>query len=287
MIKFSHIAPTQYIEAVSSKMDCFLSLAHLVEKDQAYVDAHKMAYAEAAFDDRDIVRIMDNSAFEYYKEHGKGYVFDPDKLLELADKIQADYIVLPDYPAEAGSTTIEASRKYAPVFRENGFGTFFCPQSNIGDLDDYLKCVDWAAGSNLIDYIGISILGVPNAFAVEKNNKLQRYNSRAWLMKLLYEGGTLDKIRNNGKKVHFLGMVDGPNEIKLVSEYEWCIDSWDSSAAVWAGLNGVKFDSSPTGLVNGKFETPVNFDHPYSNDRYLDLARYNIDYINRLIDEVS
>ena len=41
--------------------------------------------------------------------------------------------------------------------------------------------------------------------------------------------------------------------------YGDCIDTWDSSAAVWYGLNGIEFDNSPTGSRNGKFEKEVDF----------------------------
>lgn len=284
VMKFCHIAPTQWISLASQYSDCFLSLAHLVESDDDYVLNMHAGCVNAEHAGTEIVKIMDNSGFEYYKEHGAGYVFDPHKLIDLGTKISAQYIVLPDYPAQEGRVTINAARKYAPMFKNRGFGTFFCPQSEIGKRSQYLEAIRWAAESPLIDYIGISILGAPNAFGVEKDNKLQRYTCRAWLMKLLYEDGILDKIRKNNKKIHFLGMVDGPNEIALVEHYHDYIDSWDSSAAVWAGLNGVRFDNSPTGLLNGKFETPVDFKFPISNtDQYSDVIE-NMLYINRLID---
>jgi hypothetical protein len=75
-------------------------------------------------------------------------------------------------------------------------------------------------------------------------------------------------------------MTEGPNEIALMGPYADFIDTWDSSAAVWAGLNGIQFDNSPTGLVNGKFEVEVDF---YHNSSYnLDIAKKNIDYIEEL-----
>ena len=52
-------------------------------------------------------------------------------------------------------------------------------------------------------------------------------------------------------------MLDGPNEIKLMDGFD--IDTWDSSAAIWAGLHQIAFDNSPTGLIDGKFELEVDF----------------------------
>lgn len=283
-MKFCHIAPTPYIDSVAEYSGCFLTLAHLVEKDPEYCSAHLRAYLTAHAQDRDIVRIMDNSGFEFYKEYGTGYVFDPVKLIDLGAKIGAEYIVLPDYPAQHSSVTINGAIQHADAFKSHGFGTFFCPQSRIGDIGDYINCVRWASQSPLIDYIGISILGVPNAFGVEQN-KLQRYVCRHRLMQLLFEQGILDTIWTNGKKIHFLGMVDGPNEIALMETFSSYINSWDSSAAVWAGINGILFDNSPTGLINGKLEIPVDFNAPYEVHALQD-ALSNISYINALIDKV-
>jgi hypothetical protein len=73
-------------------------------------------------------------------------------------------------------------------------------------------------------------------------------------------------------------MVDGPNEIDLVKDYAYYINSWDTSAAVWAGMNGVRFDETPTGLINGKIESEVNFNIKTS-DRLPDVD-YNMNFIN-------
>ena len=86
---------------------------------------------------------------------------------------------------------------------------------------------------------------------------------------------------------HCLGMVDGPREIELLEPWKDFIATWDSSAAVWAGLNGIKFDNSPTGLINGKYEAEVDFDYQgdLSVDQIADVL-YNIDYIDELIERL-
>ena len=53
----------------------------------------------------------------------------------------------------------------------------------------------------------------------------------------------------SNKKIHFLGMADGPNEIDLVKDYHHVITTWDSSAAIWAGMNGISFDNSPSSTL--------------------------------------
>jgi hypothetical protein len=126
----------------------------------------------------------------------------------------------------------------------------------------------------------VSILAVPIAYGVEKDNKLQRFMSRWKFMQELDKRGILDDIKDNGKKIHFLGMVDGPNECTLVQDYLWAIDSWDSSAAVWAGMCGIGFDNSPTGLIDGKNEIEVDFDHDSGDIASIALAMKNIKFID-------
>ena len=77
-------------------------------------------------------------------------------------------------------------------------------------------------------------------------------------------------------------MTEGPNEIKLLRKYHKHISSWDSSAAVWCGLNSINFDSSPTGLINGKLEKEVDFafdKEDYTTER---ICIDNMNYINNL-----
>ena len=168
--------------------------------------------------------------------------------------------------------------------KEEGFKTFYVPQSKIGDMDDYVKGFKYGCYSDNVDYIGVSILGVPNAFGgIEKDNKLQRFASR---QRLYYELATtpfLDTAKHLGKKFHFLGMVDGPNEIMFMNPFRKFIDTWDSSAAVWAGLNGLSFDDSPTGLVDGKFEKEVDFNFETNDYGLIQMAKKNMQHIDGLV----
>lgn len=277
MTSFCHITPTAHLDRFAAGRSHHLTLAHLVETDDKYANW----YANMPRTDQ-TVNIMDNSAFEMFKQGRPMY--PSDQLLEMGHKVKADYIVMSDYPGEHSSKTIEAAERLGPIFHNAGFGTFFVPQSEVGDLDDLIDAFEYAASSEHVDYIGVSILGVPNAYGVEKGNKLQRFLSRWKFMEILYEEGILDTIHFNKKKIHFLGMVDGPNEIQLVRQYLPYINTWDSSAAVWAGLNGIEFDDSPTGLINGKFEDEVDFDFVCNDTKMLQLASDNCEYIDCLID---
>lgn len=275
-INFCHIAPTAYLKTFCTKQTHHLLLAHLVESDEQYAAFYRNLRAT-----KSVTYILDNSCFELYKE-GRP-MFESSKLLDLAHKVGGvDYIVMSDYPNEDPQKTIQAAQTLAPQFKAAGVGTFFCPQSKIGDLEGLVDSYRWAASSEYVDYIGVSILGVPNAYGVEKANKLQRFTSRWAFMNLLKQKGVLDKIAFNlNKKLHFLGMVDGPNEIALVKDFHSYIDTWDSSAAIWLGLNARSFDQSPTGLLKGKWEEPVDFSFPFKED-YSMFTEENINYINEL-----
>lgn len=276
MTEFAHITPTPYLDLFAAGRSFHLVLAHLIEEDEQYAKW----YAKMPRDENTVV-IMDNSAFEMYKQ-GKP-MYDSSKLMQMANKVKADYIVMSDYPGEPARKTVEAAMELAPKLKAYGFGTFFVPQAEIGNIQGVLDAFEWAATAPEVDYIGVSILTAPNMFGVEKFNKLQRFMSRWKLMRLLEDRGILEQIHESGKKIHFLGMVDGPNEIALVSRWLDYIDTWDSSAAVWAGMCDIEFDESPTGLYDGKNEIEVDFDHNSATIAQIASALKNIRYIDDLI----
>lgn len=273
MAQFCHIAPIPHLDIVKGSRT-HLVLAHLVEQSERYREfylSEKMAGSTI---------ILDNSAFEMYKQ-GKP-MYDSNKLIEMAHEVKADYVVMSDYPGSVSSETIRAAEQQAPLLRDQGFGTFFCPQSQINDMDDLYNCFEWAAESDHVDYIGVSILAIPNAYGVERGNKLQRFVSRYMFMHSLHGSGVLDTIKANNKKIHLLGMTDGPGEIVLMAPFANYIDTWDSSAALWLGLHGGKhFDSSPTGLLNGKYEEEVDFN--YRNNDGVLTAIINKSIIDNLV----
>lgn len=268
MINFCQIAPTAHLEDFCSRSDVHLLLAHLIETDEEYTDW----YAKQTK-----LKIMDNSAFEMYKQNRPMY--ESDKLLTMAERVNADVIVMSDYPGQKSFVTIEAAETLGPIFQAAGYKTFFVPQSEIGDMNDYIAAWEYAVSSPYVDYIGVSILGVPNAFGnIEKDNKLQRFLSRAKMMSILKHLGLLGKAELNGKRLHFLGALDGwPGEVQFVKEYWDNIFSWDSSGAVWAGLNDIEYDNSPTGQINGKLELEVDFNYKTTDDSLVTKAHSNID----------
>jgi len=280
MTEFAHITPTAYLDLFASGRPFHLTLAHLVEQDEAY--AAWYASRDTSRSIMPYINIMDNSAFEMYKQGRPMY--ETDKLIPMAEKIKADYVVMSDYPGEHWTKTVNKAIEMSRDLRKAGFGTFFVPQGEEGDLEQLIQSFDWASEAAEVDYIGVSILAVPLAYGVEKDNKLQRFLSRWKFMQLLDDRGILTKIAENNKKIHFLGMVDGPNEIELVRPYLPYINTWDSSAAVWAGICGIYFDNSPSGLIAGKNEIEVDFDHNNADNKLLGIAAHNMRYIDMLLE---
>lgn len=269
-INFCAICPIPDLELVKGR-PWHLVLAHLVEESDVYTDFYRNESLNGC------KIILDNSAFECFKRGEPMY--DPHKLIEMGHRVKADYIVLSDYPDNEGYMTIQAAEKLIPIFKEAGFKTFFVPQSKVGDIDDYLNTWEWAAENPDIDMIGLSILGAPNAYGVEKNNNLQRYLSRFTIIKELYKRGVLSKLKQNS--IHMLGLVDGYKEIEFFKPYKYYINSIDSSQPIWHGHLGIKYDDTPTGLLHGKNETEVDF---YTNLKNIDIGLYNLNQIDKLIE---
>jgi len=285
MINFCHIVPTKLLSEFTPYNGAHLLLAHLVESDREY-----QSFYNSLYDGKE--RIMDNSAFEMYKAGLPMY--DSTKLVTLAKTCRADYVVMSDYPKEDGLKTIKAAKELAFRIKDAGMKTFFCPQSEKGDIDDLMLSIEWALDSNIVDRIGISILNCPIALGIEETKhgeehtrkdwfKLQRFMSRWAIFREMEKRHLLSDWEKAHKKFHCLGMTDGPREIELLAPYKEFIATWDSSAAVWAGLHFIDFDKSPTGLIEGKFEKEVDFswDEEYDSD-HVSSIRHNIQYINRL-----
>jgi len=280
MINFCHIAPTKYLSRYAQYNGGHLILAHLVESDEEYRNFY------ANLNDGKY-KIMDNSAFEMFKQGRPMY--DSSKLIEMGKQCKANCIVMSDYPREPWTKTVRQAEMTCDQIRDSGFGTFFVPQSTVGDLDGYLRGIEWALNKMKIDIIGLSILGCPIALGVDEKMsegnrgsayKLQRFLARWKIFQELEKRDLLGGMA--WQRFHCLGMTDGPNEIALLEPYHEFICSWDSSAAIWLGLNGKQFDSSPTGLSSGKFEKEVDFSCDLGDSNHQQVIN-NINTINKMV----
>lgn len=248
-MKFAHIAPIKLTEIGIKNGDFNMVLAHIADGNDYYCELFKKSKLET---------LLDNGAFEL------GYPYEADKMVNLGKRVGADILVLPDYPGSPSEKGWELVEDNIKLYKSRGFKTMFVPQSEPGDVDGYLTSLEKALAHKDIDLIGLSILGCPTAF-----NKSHTLNIRRHILKLY------SKMENTEKRFHMLGMLDYPlEEIELVKPYDHMINSWDSSAAVWAGTNGVMLDYNKK-----KFEKSVDFyeDKKFNN---FTMILHNIERID-------
>lgn len=243
--EFCIITPTEYLK-YAEWTSSHLVLAHLVDTDDKYAEFYALRRKCGDF------IMMDNSAYELKEP------YSPDKLLELAEKCGADAIVLPDYPFQPSAVTVEAAKKFIPQFKEAGYQTFFVPQSERGDLGDWLNGYNWAASNPDIDIIGMSILGVPNALP-----DIHYAYARVVMTQKLMDAGYWAGHKHH----HYLGLNAGPGlEIPTLLKMN-ALDTLDSSGPVWAGILGHQYSVDTDSLqATSKLKMPVDFSYPYSKD---------------------
>lgn len=244
---FCIIAPTAYLDQYATQSNRHLVLAHLVDRDQVYADFYKRMRARGDY------IIMDNSAFELLTP------YSPDKLVSLAERCGAHAVVLPDYPFQPASKTIDAAREFIPKFKQAGLHTFFVPQSEVGQLEDWIFSYKWAAQNPDIDIIGMSILGIPNALP-----HIPPAYARVVMTQLL-----IDRcVFNKRKYHHFLGLNAGPAlEIPPLLRME-ALSSCDSSNPVWMGILGHEYSyNTDSYLPVKKAKMEVDFDFHWIKDQ--------------------
>lgn len=255
---FGIITPTAYLRQYAGQSGFHLVLAHLIDTDTEYTNFYREMSENGDF------IIMDNGAFEL------GQSYEPSKLIELAQMVQADAIVLPDYPGQDAVKTVQGALDLGDRVRDEGYLTFFCPQSKVGNLEDWVAAYKWAAEMPWIDIIGMSILGIPNALP-----HIPRQYARVVMTQLLIDRG----IFGFNKYHHYLGLNAGPNlEIPALIQMK-ALNSCDSSNPVWAGICGQMYTPmADSFLMTRKIDKHVDFNYPMTKNAYVHQAiQTNID----------
>ena len=253
---FCAIAPISYSHMVDGR-GAHLVLAHLLDKEYQPKERHALVDVYAEFIRQEKAAgafiMLDNGAYELHESH------TPEKLFELAAMVNADAIVLPDYPFQPAEKTIEAAEKFAPLFKKAGFKTFFVPQSKTGDREDWVDAYLWASHNELIDIIGISILGVPNAW-----NNIDPGYARVVAMQHLLDIGEFAEHKHH----HFLGLNAGP-ALEIPSLLRMgVLDTVDSSGPVWAGIQSHSYTREADSYQSvKKLTSPVDFYMPMTKDK--------------------
>lgn len=240
------ITPTAYLEDYASQSNFHLVLAHQLDIDDKYADFYRQMSERGDF------IICDNGAFEL------GESYDPNRLVELADKCKAHAIVLPDYPFQNYQKTIDAAKQMASTVYENGFYTCFVPQSEQGDLEGWIRSYRWGARSDMVDIVGMSILGMPNAIP-----HIPKSYARVVLTQILLDRGFFDFNSYH----HYLGANSGmalevPPLIAMNA-----MNSCDSSNPVWHAILGHEYTLNADSYLSvKKVHYPVDFNCPYLSD---------------------
>lgn len=261
---FCVIAPTAYLDPFALYSTDHLVLAHLVDTDDTYADFYNN------LGDNHLI-IMDNGAFEL------GESYDPNELIGLGQKCDADVIVLPDYPFQEGSVTIGAAMTWNEKIREAGFKTMFVPQSKTDDVSDWIKTYQWAAMNPDIDMIGMSILGIPNAIP-----HIEKSFARVVMTQKLLDMNVFEPKKHH----HYLGLNAGP-ALEVPSLLRMgVLDTCDSSGPVWAGICGHQYSANTDSFQTvRKIEMEVNFQQPLTKkQQILDNIAFNIEMTLSLFD---
>ena len=255
---FCFITPISYLDLYAIASKRHLVLAHLVDQNDVYANFYKTR-SECG----DYI-MMDNSAYELHEP------YSPEKLLSLAEKCGAHAIVLPDYPFQPAEVTIEAAHKFAQMFHDAGYANFFVPQSKRGDTEDWIRAYRWAANNPLIDIIGMSILGIPNALP-----HIDPAYARVVMTSILQDRDVFacDKAH------HYLGLNSGPAlEIPSLLRMN-ALTSIDSSGPVWSAVLGHSYTKESDSLqMVSKIKLPVDFNVSRTKDKAtLDRIQHNVD----------
>lgn len=262
-IQHGFIAPTPYLHLIPEDCTFHLLLAHLL-KDPAYSAFYRKRKEAGDF------IIIDNGAFEFKKP------LEVEEYYRLVSEsgVIPDVVVAPDYPFQNWEKTVEETikfvKEYGNHFDVSKTDIMAVPQSEAGDYKGWIKAYSEFSLIDDVSFIGMSIMGIPNAFKSLTGTDAISFNR---IFASLYLKN--NKIINMDKKHHYLG-CDEPREILMQKEIGIAYSN-DSSSAFWHAIHGISFDRSSGALINGKIKTPVDFDLSF-DEAHTDNIMYNINY---------
>ncbi len=242
-IRFAHIAPIQLTAKAIEKSSMNMVLAHVADQSTSYREMFKAS---------DNYTLLDNGAFE------NGVPMGVQDMIAIGEQVGADTLVLPDYPFSPWRRGWDNIEKAISVYKDAGFKVMFIPQSLKDDAVGYYKSLEKALEHPHIDQIGLSILACPNA-GLLRRDILEKYQH--WTVSC--------------KRFHILGMLGSVEEVAELRPYNHLISGWDSSAAVWYGVNNRLVEGSYE-----KFTDRVDFETelPWNN-----IVDENIQFIEELL----
>lgn len=265
-IKYGYITPICYQNLIPETADFHLLLAHLLDNKE-YVDFYKEKIKRG-----DTV-ILDNSAFEFKRALSAEEIFG---FIERSG-IEPTYVVAPDYPFEDWTVTWDSTLRFIEEVKDKPYKVMAVPQSVKGDYEGWIECYRNMLVNPDIEIIGMSILGIPNAFCSLTGTEDISFN-RIFATQYLLDKGV---VKPDWKWHHYLGLGNGPREI-LMQRALGLMDSNDSSSAFWHGHLGIRFDSTLWGLKDGKTKLEVRFGIERDETSISDI-KFNVDYMENVI----
>ena len=265
-IQFGYIAPMCYLDLIPENATFHLVLTHYL-KDPTYLAFYKKKQ------ERGDVIIADNMAFELKKSIPSA------ELIETIDKsgLQPTYVVAPDYPSQDWKVTWDSTLEFIEQVKGKPYKVMAVPQSTPGDVGGWLKGYLKMLEHPEIAVIGMSILGIPNAFKWKTGTDDISFN-RLYATQYLLQ----NKLVVPGQKHHhYLGLGSGPRELILQRQLG-LIDTNDSSSPIWHGHLGIAYDFSQSGLINGKTPIEVDF-NCNTTDIRREFIEFNIEYMERVV----
>ena len=264
-IKFGYISPIKYLHLVPEEQKFHLVLSYYL-KDPTYLAFYKKKQ------ERGDVIICDNMAFELKKS------IPAEELIRIVDEsgLNPTYVVAPDAPFEEWQVTMESTLKFIEQVKDRPYKVMAVPQSEKGDVDGWIQCYRYMAANPDISVIGMSILGIPNAFCKMTGTEDISFN-RIFATQYLLKYDVIDQFKWH----HYLGLGGGPREI-LAQRTLGVMDSCDSSSPFWHGYLDTTFDNSIWGLKNGKSKIEVDFNAPYMESSAKTIQK-NINYMENII----
>ena len=241
-IQFAHIAPVEHILHAAAHSRVHMALQHLT-LDTDLNDPVEYIKKFNKLSDEGHYIYLDNSQFEL------GKPCNLDDLIKAGHQIDASCLILPDG---------DMSEESIKLVKSNGFDVMVIPAGDQLDVE-FLLALD----NPDIDIVGLSYSKTSAFLGRHRHSATSRFDFLSGLGTVL-----------PNKRIHLLGAVM-PGEIALMKPYQDAIYSWDTSMAIWAGLNDVNIKT-----LTHKFGEPVDFTCQKQWNLTCDL---NISYINTLL----
>jgi len=248
-LKAAIISPTPLLRRYSSQSKYHLALAHLILTDIDYCDFYR-----EAVDEGDYV-IMDNSVVEL------GAPLGIDDLIKAVNRVGAQELILPDFPAHPPQTFM-AAYNMAPIVK-NQFPDiklqvvpqWYGSKDPANWMQSHTRMTEELEGDRKVDVIGIpKFLGLDRRFTCQK----------------------LNLHRSEQHEYHLLGTTGNPIEIKELGKYPW-IRGVDSKAPVRFGTHGIVLHPDHGLMFPGELRSQLpEMDMRSNNDPFPIVTNHNV-----------